>query len=73
MFPLTQLNHLSTHQCIDPALVELTINWALLGGALLFAIPTVLSITPSPVAEIDVQDIGEKLPIGNDALEFKDV
>ncbi|KAF8896027.1 major facilitator superfamily domain-containing protein [Infundibulicybe gibba] len=27
---------------------QLTINWALLGGALLFAIPTVLSITPSP-------------------------
>jgi hypothetical protein len=47
-------------ECVDPALVQLTINWALLGGALLIAIPTVLSITPSPVAESDVQDDSEK-------------
>lgn len=61
----------TTH--VDPALVELTINWGLLGGALLFAIPTVLSITLSPVAESDVQDVSEKLPIGDDGLGIKDV
>ncbi|RDB28756.1 UNC93-like protein 2 [Hypsizygus marmoreus] len=42
-----------------PALVQLTINWALLGGALLIAIPTVLSITPSPVASSQVEDMDQ--------------
>ncbi|TFK36737.1 major facilitator superfamily domain-containing protein [Crucibulum laeve] len=35
-----------------PPLTQLTINWALLGAALLFAIPTVLSIMPSPTTII---------------------
>lgn len=47
-------------QQIDPPLVQLTINWALLGGALLIAIPTVLSITPSPVVGSQEYDSKEK-------------
>ncbi|TFK65106.1 MFS general substrate transporter [Pluteus cervinus] len=34
-------------------LTQFTINWALLGAALVFALPTVLSITPSPSSSDD--------------------
>ncbi|KAF9459956.1 major facilitator superfamily domain-containing protein [Collybia nuda] len=54
-----------------PALVQLTINWALLGGALLIAIPAVLSITPSPIVEDTTQDPSEGAPHGDDEPESK--
>ena len=45
---------------IVPALTQFTINWALLGGALVIAVPTVLSITKSPESqEVGAREKGE--------------
>ncbi|KAF8625232.1 hypothetical protein AX17_006898 [Amanita inopinata Kibby_2008] len=40
-----------------PPLTQLAINWGLLGGALIVAIPTILAITPSPVTGAIVDDV----------------
>ncbi|KAF8977130.1 hypothetical protein BDQ17DRAFT_1339332, partial [Cyathus striatus] len=40
-----------------PPLTQLSINWALLGAALIVAIPTVLSITRSPEIEGEVDGV----------------
>ncbi|KAF9457984.1 major facilitator superfamily domain-containing protein [Collybia nuda] len=56
-----------------PALVELIINWALLGGALLAAIPTVLSITPSTAPGTETQIVDDKSPLDMTEFEKKGV
>ncbi|ESK91166.1 mfs [Moniliophthora roreri MCA 2997] len=43
-----------------PAMTQFTINWSLVGSAMVIAIPSVLAITPSPMPDIEEEDIDKR-------------
>ncbi|KAK7031060.1 hypothetical protein VNI00_013659 [Paramarasmius palmivorus] len=48
-----------------PALTQFTINWSLVGGALVIAVPSVLAITPSPRANVGEEEEGSRKDSGS--------